>query len=289
MAASFTQKILQVDITLLKGTFNGTDNTVTLRGLRTHCQITKGGEPSKNSCKMKVYGMLMADMQKLTTIPGKSETPLVVHNSIMRVQAGDLNGMNLAFQGNITSAFASYKSPPNLVFEMEAMSGYYPAIQPSKPKGYKGPTPVVGIFQGLASEMGVGFENNGVTATVQNPYLEGSPYDQAASLADMCNLEFGIDDGTMFIAPRGNSRTGNAVLISPQTGLKEYPVFDKEGLHFDCLYNPALKLGGLVSVQSSIQLATGTWRIHGLVHNLEAENPGGKWLSTVKCTRIGAS
>lgn len=285
--SSFTRKILQANLTLTTGTFDGVNNTKQVTGLRMDAEIEKGGHPSKNKAKLKVYGMLESDMNMLTTIPAKSAKPLAVHKSLIQVLAGDEYGLAVAFQGEITGAWTSYQSPPNLFFHLEALEGFYPAIAPVVPKSFKGGTAVSQLMQTLASQMGYAFEDNGVTSQLVSPYLHGTSYQQAAAVAAAANIEFGIDDGTLFIAPRGMARKGMAPLISAATGLKEYPIFDKKGLKFSCLYNPSLKLGGLCVVQSVIPVACGTWRINGLHHQLESESPGGKWLSKVSASWVG--
>lgn len=285
--ASFNLKILQANLTLDTGTFDGANNTKTVSGLRMEAHIEKGGHPSKNKLKLKIFGMLEADMNMLTTLPAKSEAPLAVHKSMLQLLAGDQFGLSQAFAGEITGAWASYQSPPNLCFQIEALSGFYPALNPVAPVSYQGQASVATIMASLATQMGYAFENNGVTSSLHNPYLPGTALQQAAAVAAAAGIEFGIDDGTLFIAPRGTARAGSAPLISAATGLKEYPIFDKKGIKFECLYTPGLKLGGLVNVQSVVPVCCGTWRIHGLDHELESENPGGPWLSKVSATWVG--
>jgi hypothetical protein len=285
--SSFNLKVLQANITLTTGTFANGGNTVQLSGLRMSAQIEKGGHPTKNGLKLKIYGMLESDMNQLTTLPGKSSKPLAVHKSKIQLLAGDTYGLTLAFQGDITGAFTSYQGPPNLYFSIEALAGFYPALAPVVPKSYKGGVAVATIMETLASQMGYGFENSGVETRVSNPYLPGTALQQASILAQAANLEFGIDDEVLFIAPRGMARPGTAPLISADTGMKEYPIFDKKGLKLVTLYNPGIKQGGLISVKSVVPVACGTWRVNGLTHDLESETPGGKWESKVSASWVG--
>lgn len=282
---SFTQKLLTVTITLASGTFANGSNQITLSGLRTEVEIDKAGHPSKNQAKIKIYGMLEADMNKLTTVSFKA---LAVRKNFIQVQAGDENGMGVAFQGEITGAWANYKTPPNLVFTIEAHEGYYPAIAPCAPKSWKGSASVSQIMRSLASQMGYAFEDSGVTTQIHNPCLTGTAYHQAAQLAAAANIEFGIDNGTLFIAPRGTQRGATAVpLLSAQTGMKECPTFDKKGIKVECLYNPGISLGGCIKVDSQVKAACGTWRVNGLKHHLSALHPGGPWLSSINASWVG--
>lgn len=286
-STSFTMKLLQVNFTLDSGTFDGTNNTKQILGLRAECEIDKSGQPAKNKMKLKVYGMNQADMKALTTIPSEANKPLAVHHNKVQVLAGDLNGMAVAFEGEITEAYSNYHQPPNLYFSVEAIAGFYPSLAPAKPTSYKGAVAVSTLMSNLANQMGYQFENAGVTAQLSNPYLPGTAFSQAASVATAANIEWGVDDGKLYISPLGQPRAGTAPLISKDTGLDEYPTFDKKGLKFSCLYNPGLKLGGLCVVQSAIDVACGTWKINTLKHSLSTLSPGGKWLSKVEASYIG--
>lgn len=290
---SFTPKLLVAYFTLTDKVFSGTvtaenpqgSNTKIVSGLRMDATISKSGHPSKNTLKLRVYGMLEQDMASLLTLAFK---PMRVKKNLVKLQAGDANGYTTVFQGEITSAHASYKSPPNLVFEVEAAAGYYPAIATSKAKGFKGGQPVSALMQNLANEMGYHFEDGGVKNILVAPYLVGSAMQKASMIAEAADIEFGIDDGVLFITPRNEARKGGtAPLISPTTGLKEYPTYDKNGIKFTCLFNPGLRLGGLVVLESSVPQASGTWRIHGLEHKLTSDDPSSHWFSTVHGTLPG--
>lgn len=285
MSSSFTKKELVAYLTLADKTFTGTaSNTKIIQGLRMMADVKKGGQPSKNTLKLKIYGMKEDDMNALTSLAFK---PMRVRKNLIKLQAGDSFALSTVFEGEIISAFVSYSSPPNLVFKIEAAAGYYPAIATSQQKGYQGGVAVASLMQTLAQEMGYSFENNGVASVLASPFLSGSAMTQASMIADAADLEWGVDDDVLWIAPRNKPRAGAAPLISKETGLMEYPTFDKNGLKFSCLYNPGLKHGGLCVVQSIVPVANGTWRIHGIEHQLASEDPGGHWVSKVHATQPG--
>lgn len=292
--SSFTQKILKTTFVLAQGGFgvdkNGDPlgNTKIITDLRTSCTIEKTGHPSKNKMKLEIYGMLEQDMNTLTVLAFKHA--LGVGKNLVRVEAGDVNGLAVAFAGDITSAYASYKSPPNLEFHVEALAGYFPAIAPSDPRSFKGSIDVKTVMGSLAKSMEYVFEDNGVSIQLANPYFSGTDFQQASNIAEAANIEFGVDDGVLWIAPRGKERgTHVSTVVSPSTGLIEYPVFDKKGIKFSCLYNPTIVHGGIVVVaDSAIKKANGIWRVVSLKHHLEALKPNGKWQSEVKATWLTA-
>lgn len=284
---SFTIKQLSVVITLASGTFANGSNQIALDDLRIAVSIEKAGNPSKNEAKIKVYGMSASDMNRLTTVAFRA---LAVKKNFVQVLAGDAeNGMNVAYQGEIAGAYANYNAQPHVDFSMDCVEGYYPAIAPCAPKSYKGGVAVATIMQTLATQMGYTFENTGVALQIRSPYLTGSAMQQAQQLAQAANIEFGVDNGKLFICPRGTARvTGTVVpLISPETGMRGYPSFTKEGIELTTLYNPGIVQGSLINVQSSIPVACGNWRVNKLSHDLESIKAGGKWESKVKASWVG--
>lgn len=289
IGSSFTQKLIRVTFVLKDGTFDGTNNTKVVENLRVHCSVEKQGEPTKNKMKLKVYGMNRSDMNMLTSVPGQSAHALQVFQSVVKVEVGDLNGMSTVYQGDVTEAFSSYQQPPNLHFAVESLTAFHASLNPVKPTSYKGGADVAMLMSGLAAQMGYSFQNNGVNVQVNNPYLSGSAMSQASALASAANIEFGVDDDVLFIAPTGQARNGYAPLISAATGMMEYPIFDKKGIKFKCIYTPGLALGGLCVVKSELgPPIDGTWRINGLKHELTALEPSAKWESHVTASWVGA-
>lgn len=295
---SYTLKQIRVSFTLASGQF-GADlgNTKIISGLRVVCQVKKSGNPSKNECRLQIFGMLDSDMKQLATLgfmnpkaaPG--QTPIVARNNLILVEAGDSDGLSTVFKGEITGAWVNYQRPPDLFFEVHAVAGYYPAIAPANPTSLKGAVNATTIFQNLAQQMGLQYEDNGLTAVITNPYLPGTAYDQAAFLAKAVQCEFGIDDGTLFVAPLNIPRQSQAAAYtSPSTGMTNYPIFNKKGLEVEMIYNPQVQLGGLLQIaESQVQQANGVWRVTGLEHHLISRNHTHANWSTKVYAALGAS
>lgn len=285
---SFTSKIIEVQFTLARGLFAGTDsNSVVLRGLRTHVEVEKGGFPTKCSAKVKIYGMSKSLINQLTMLTFNA---LAAKRNLIEIRAGDSDGLSTVFIGEITGAWANYATPPDLYFEVQALAGFYASIAPADPTSLAGSAPVATLMQRLATRMGYSFENHGVNTVVANPYLSGSDYNQAETLARMANIEFGIDDGVLFIAPSNKPRTGRPTpVLTPQSGLREYPVSDNRLMTFKSIYNPSVTFGGLVEVRNSeIDQANGVWRILGLKHKLSSRShQQNAWFSELIAAKVG--
>ena len=304
MTDSFSQKLIEVTVKLASDsktnqptTFSesGTD-TVTLSGSRTSVRIANSGTPVGSTAHIAVYGMTPSLMNQLATLG-------VVFNIVTRnqltVTAGDaVNGLATVFSGTIVSAYGDYNSSPDVPFRFECNSGLADAVAPAAVSSFTGPTDVATIMSGFARQMNLGFENNGITAQLSNPYFSGNTYTQMLAAADHANIKAEIVNGNVLaIWPKGGSRTGGTVpLISKDTGMVGYPSFTQNGIIFKTLFNPVIAFGGLVQIQSlvfsaatqsksansqSVLPADGNWAVYKLDHALDSQVPRGQWISTV--------
>lgn len=279
--ASFVERLLEVHVTLRARTFSDGKNTKIITGTPIKARIEKTGPPDFNKASIELRGIRLDDMDRISTL---AFMPLFRSRDFVTVYAGDtINGMHVAFSGEITNASANFNSAPDVAFRIEAMTGYFGNITPASPTAIKGAQPVADFVASQAARMGYEFRNDGVTAALQNAVLCGSPMAQARSAAKQVGAELIIDDNVMILAPSGgNQSAGDAVLLNKDTGLISYPSLTNEGVEAKSLYNPAYRLGGLVKIESIVPKASGTWRIIRLAHELEAFSPsGGQWQSTM--------
>lgn len=280
---SFTRKLLEVRVTLQAGQFEG-GNTKVITGVPLKARIEKTGPPDYCKATIEARGLRYEDMAQMSTLAFK---PLASARNTVAVFAGDeAAGLSLAFSGSITEASADFNAAPDVVFKMEAMAGYFGAITPQSPTAVRGAQPAADFIAMQARVAGFSFQNDGVTAQLENAVFNGSPVAQARAAARQIGAELIIDDGVMILSPAGGAGEkagggrGNAVLLNKESGLLGYPVLTNEGVQLKALYNPAFRLGGLVRVESIVPKASGTWRIIKLTHELTAfDASGGPWES----------
>ena len=282
---SFSRKIIEIHFTLSTGQFSG-GNTKIVRGLRCDVTIDKPGLPAKNTAKGTIFGMKKEDAEKLTTLAYR---PLTIGRHLVEIFAGDEAGnLHLAYRGDITQAWGDYNKQPDVNFYFDAMTGFYASVEPIAPFSAQGGQSASGICSAIASKMGVSFTDSGVDSSVSNPYLKGTATQQAQQLANDQDFDMFIDDDEMIISPRGQpvGNKNNAPLISPAFGMIGYPQFSANGLTVKSLYNPAIRMGNWIEIQSSIEKANGMFRATSLKHNISSENPQGKWESIVEVSYI---
>lgn len=277
---SFKEKEIELAVVLGKGTFGGNGNTKIIKGLAVQCNIEKVQLPDKNKAKVQIYGLNLDDMEQMTTLAFK---PLETQKNYIQIKAGDKDGeLSLVFKGEIATAYANFNNVPDVVFEIEALAGYFPALKAIPATSATGEVSIAELLAKLAKEAGYDFVNKGVTGAVSNPYLTGSPFEQIKKLAADNGFDVLFDNEEIIAVPFGKARSGNTVKLSKDTGLIGYPTFSSEGIALNCHFEKELQIGGLVEVDSIVPKASGLWKISKLSHKISANFSGNNyWESAV--------
>lgn len=277
---TFAQRQLTISFSLDSGTFDGSNNTVTLSGYRAHALVQHAGGPSDGTLDLTIYGMKQSIMNQLATLGQRYN--LLTKNTIV-VQAGDKNGgtPSTVFIGYIISADADFNAQPEVSFHVTAHTLGPQAVAPVAASSFRGSADVATIMQSLATTMGLQFENSGVQGKLMNPYFSGSAKSQMRDCARAAGINATVIDGKLCIWPKRGFRNGQVPLVSPDTGMKGYPTFNALGIMVETLYNPSIGFGQKINVQSSLPPANGEFTVYRLDHDLASELPGGNWHSTI--------
>jgi hypothetical protein len=113
-------------------------------------------------------------------------------------------------------------------------------------------------------------------------YLAYSLKDQALEIAKAADIDLYIDDEILAITPRYMPRNGDIPLISAKSGMIGYPTFDGIGVNTAIMFNPAVKFGGQIKIETEIPHAAGQWTVVSLAHRLESEKPNGLWQTQIR-------
>ncbi len=279
---AFTSKKIDLAFQLNNGkSFAGTSsNILTLSGLRVAATIVKAGGAGMTVTRIRAYGLSQSVMNQLSTY---GAPPDFASSAAVQVSAGDAeSGMSVASIGSIQTAIAEYSGAPEVAFDVTAYTGLLHAILPGKPTSINGSADCAQIMQQLATTMGYQFENSGVSVQLSHPYFSGSARTQAQECAEAGDFNWIIDDDTLAIWPKGGARKGTVVLVSPETGMVGFPRFMLQGVVVKTLYNPSVRYGSVIKVDSSLQPACGLWGVTQMVHELTSETPGGDWFTTMQ-------
>jgi hypothetical protein len=286
---AFVQRLLQFTFTLAQGQFAGGGNTKTIIGKRASCKIAKVGGSSSGTMEGAIFGMLLQDMNQLTTM-GTQLTKTYPNFDEVLAGDGDGNGnpvgqMSPVFSGHMFNVFMDGQAQPQVPFRFQATADGYERVKPAPSTSVSGSADVAQLMGTLAGQMGFSFENNGVNVKLANPYFSGSPRVQAREIAEAAGIEHIVDNGKLAIWIAGQSRQGAATLVSPQTGMVGYPTFYSAAVVVESLFNPAIQFGQRIQVQSDITAACGTWETNKIEYELDTLTPHGRWFQTMTAFR----
>ena len=284
---SIKEKILRVSIKLgqEKDVWDAKGNdTLVIEGLRTSCQINYGNGAVMPSARIKVYGLKLDSIMKLLRVKWNTEQAMM---NLVQVEAGEKGSMSVVYTGNITFAYPEMGGAPDICLVIESHTAVLWQLKPAEAASHEGETDVAKAIEAICKRMGRRFENNGVQKKISNQYLPNTDLEKIRYLAAHADIDLYIDNETIAIAPKGHPRMIDVPIVSPSTGLIGYPTPDLQGVKLQCLYDKALRFGGLIEVSGSlIEQCNGRWRVFGLSLDLESQTPGGKWLADIKAANV---
>ena len=286
---TFTRKKIDITFRLGLGSFgeSGT-NTVTCSGLRVQAHIDKSFGPGVGEAAIRIYGLTPSLLNQLSAL---NQGEMAIRQNTVIISAGDdVSGMATVFQGQITLGQILLNTSPDTALMILANTGALAAVKTVPPTSYPGTADAAVVMQNLAYLAGLKFENNGVSMQLSTPYFSGAPLQQIRKCAEAGRavFDFVIDDDTLAIFPRGGARGGGIPLVSSETGMVGYPNYSTSvyGIDVTTLFNPLIRPGGKVQVQSSLAVANGTWAVYNIQHVLESEDPGGQWTTRFGCSSL---
>jgi hypothetical protein len=208
-------------------------------------------------------------------------------NNRITVTAGEEGGaMSTVYEGTIDTAYGDFRSAPDPVFNVIALSAAVAALKPVSASSYNGTVDAAQVMQDLAGKMGFVFDNNGVSFNLTNPNFSGTALEQVKSCAKAANIFYTADRGKLAIWPKSGYRGTDPIPIDAAHDMVGYPEFSSEGINVQTIFNPNLELGGRVNITSILTPANGIWNIYRLNVDIESEMPDGKWFSTIGCYRL---
>lgn len=282
---TFSEKLIDISFDLATGQFAGGGNKAVVSGLRVAAEISNRGGAEQSFAELAIYGLDKSLMNQLSNVGNRYNKTLL--NGIQILAGDSASGMSLVFAGQIYDAFVNAQDMPNVSFQVSAMPGYYYRMEPASPLSVKGAADVATMMSGIAKQMGMAFENAGVTAKLSNAYYPGTPWQQASAIAKDAGIEWFIDKNTLVIMSATKARDGVIPVISSKTGMVGYPVFNQAYVIVKALFNPDVKYGGQVTIESELTAANGTFIVQELVYGLDSKLPNGRWFMTITARVAG--
>lgn len=313
-AGALANRQIEVVFTLAQdGASPDTVETLTLSGYRVRCQIASTGLESGMACSVRMEGLGPALLNRLSLM---QEGVVAQTRNTVTIKAGDGAGqgsaaMPVVFSGGVVEAFVDYANSPDVAFELRALSGALPAVVPVAPTSFGGDVAVATLMQVLATKAGLTFANYGVQTVLRGGvYYKGSVAEQVDSCARAARISYQIGVGVLAIWPAGMvaQAAGQAHTISVASGLVGYPSYSQYGVLFQSVFNPDILFRDTVCLQTGVPArqggaqagaalsggaqggdvpppTSGMWVVQSVRHDLQTEQPGGPWFTTVEAAR----
>lgn len=275
-----------IDVTFSGGQYG----TITFRSrdkyaMRTTARILRAGGFNQSQLQLEIRGLSLQHINQLSTYGA------LIHpnyNYKVQVDAGDdINGMSTVFTGGIQQAWADMKAMPDCPFHVIAKADGSSAVMKADPTSFAGPTDAATMLQQLAGKANLGFQNYGLNKKLADPYHWGSPWKQMKEIMDAAGGDGIIEHDKLRVWPL-NGNTGGNLIVSPQTGMRDYPSFTEAGVQVRFEFHREIEYRSIMTIQSDIQPACGSWVIIRIDYNLQANTPHGDWFATLDGGRMDA-
>jgi len=261
-------------------TFSGTNSdTVTLGGHRASLRVQNSGGAAGSTAQLAIWGMSQQLQDQLSTLGMVIKQ--IPANTLTVAAGSDPNNLTTVFIGTIWQAYPDYSNMPDVPFRFECFAGAFELAAPFPVSSYTGATSVATVLSTIANKMGWGFENNGVSVTLTNPYFPGSAMQQVQAIREHAHINAQLINNVLAIWPKYGNRKGSGTpLIAPPSdggNMIGYPSYTQQGIAIRTIFDPSIIMGGQIQVKSSLQRASGTWNVLKLDLALDSLMPGGKW------------
>jgi len=282
---SLVERAVEIDFAMAGSGASVGNTSLKLSGLRVITNITVAG-PRWVKATAHIFGMTLSHMNALTVVPWRA---LLIGKNFVQIKAGDAqNGMSVVFNGTIMQAWPDMQAAPQVPFRVDATVGGWEKVNPVDPSSFTGPTKVSDVHAIIAKKLGATPENNGVTTSLDSPYMWGPAYTQMHQLADATRVSWILENGVCAIWPQSGSRqSAGSTAISKETGMVGYPMATPSGIVVRTLFNKAILYGSHVTVQSDITQANGSWKVTSIDLELDSQMPNGRWFAVLYCTALG--
>lgn len=180
--------------------------------------------------------------------------------------AGYGDNLSLAFKGNINQAW-SVREGNNMITQIESYDGGFAYVNAITNQSYISGTPQRSIIDSLANSLpgvSVGAIGNFTGQISRGNSYVGSTTDL---LRDISGGGFFIDNGKAHCIKDDECLAGNIPLINSKSGLLGTPVKEQTYINFDVLFEPSLKVGQLIKLESeTADHFNGTHKVLSLKH-----------------------
>lgn len=260
--------------------FAGGNNAKEITDLSINCEITEEGSPSNANAKIIIDNMIQEDIEYLTTLNFKPQQ--ILRNRVF-IYAGYNNVYTEIFSGDIIKGMGHYGA--NRQYVCEAVKNFYDSKNVLDALQINGTARLTTLITQIAGELKYKVTNKlKKEYIIKDCVLEGSPLDRLNYLAKITNINMIINNEGILLKEYASSVDNTLIQVSKDSGMIGYPTLDENGITFSCFFNPDIRTGAQIRMESIIKHATGIWQIYSIKYELQ--NYGEKFIQTVKASYV---
>lgn len=270
-------------------------DTLLITGLRVAFSVSKSTSEEPNTCRVSVYNLSEDTRARLSRMRGVP----------VRLEAGYASNLGLLFQGDTrrtATGIQHAKTGPDWVTTLECGDGETAYRYARFSGSYARGTSVTKVAEDMAKSLGIGLGNleetlkaggfrQGLQSFPAGFAARGRAAEELNGLMRTLGLEASIQDGKLQVLKPGETLKGQAVLLTPETGLRGSPAYNSaEGKEKD--EPPTLKVSSLLqpAIRPGVQLRVearsvrGNFKVKAVTH--AGDTHGGDWASECTCTAV---
>ena len=181
--------------------------------------------------------------------------------------AGYGDKLSLAFKGNISIAW-SVREGTNMITQIESYDGGFAYINAITNDQYRANTTQQSIIESLVSNLPGGV-SRGTIGTYEGSISRGNSYSGNTTdiLTEITGGGFFIDNMKANCLNDNECLDGDIPVVDAKSGLLGTPVKEQTYINFDILFEPSLRIGQLINLQSgTAEHFNGTHKVLSLKH-----------------------
>ena len=291
-AVAFPDRILQVTVSVSRSSASGgapQTSTYVWQQNRIRVSIRQGGAQFGNA-RVEVFGVPLADMNNIARLWLETLTPQNTDTVAISVWNGQ--SFTPLFQGVITWSAVDASGMPQVKLVIEANASFVLGNTTAAPYANAGPVTLQDALTAIAglAQFTVNYAPSTPQYQLTDVRLTGSPLDQIGSLMrHFPDLTWTVNLQQLLIRSALAPIDTDAIRIAVDTGMQQSPVYSTSGLQIATLFNPQIKPGATLDVETVFDFVNRTvWVASVLEHQLDANMPNGQWATYVAANSFGA-
>lgn len=255
---------------------------------RMRITVRQGGNQFGN-VKVDIYGVPLDAMNQIARLWLESLTPQ--NSDKLTVDVWDGEDFIPFFQGVITWSAVDASGMPQVKLTVEANAAMALMNMSASPYSNAGPVKLQDTLTSIAAlaDFQLDYSETAPQYMLTDVRVTGAPLEQIRKImAQFKDLTWFINLQRLVVRKVNAPFSADAVRVAADTGLQGFPVYSTSGLQLVTVFNPRLRPGVALDVQTPFDFVNRTqWVTAVLQHQLDVNTPGGRWDSAIAANSYG--